>query len=368
VNLRRIGADFLVTARQFLRNPIGMFFALIFPIILVSIFGVIFSSANTQPTTVYTQNFDNHSAASVQFLSALNQSGAIKVDVVPTTAGNGNLSVFLAKNQYSAGLVVPAGFGAAFQTRHPIHPVVYIDPSQAATAGAVAGIVEGTLNQMNLRAAGGTNVATPIVLHVGSQALTGIDYLIPGLIGFSILTSPMFSLVDITSTYRKDGLFRQLSLTPLTKGEWLVAKILWYVGLTFVSAAIMVAVGLYLFHAHVTLSWGIVPFLVLGPFLFVSLGMLAGSAAKSPETAAVIGNVITFPMMFLSGTFFPVQDFSPQLQAFAHALPLYYVIDGMEGVMLYGNVGRALGDALVVLVLGVVIFVGAVIAFKWRAD
>ncbi|EQD47057.1 membrane protein containing ABC-2 type transporter domain protein, partial [mine drainage metagenome] len=83
-----------------------------------------------------------------------------------------------------------------------------------------------------------------------------------------------------------------------------------------------------------------VPFLIVGPLFFVSLGMLAGIVSKTPETAAVIGNVITFPMMFLAGTFFPVSSFSPGLQLVAKVLPLYYVIDGMNQVLLFNNIPR----------------------------
>ena len=203
---------------------------------------------------------------------------------------------------------------------------------------------------------------------MGSQVYKYIDYLIPGLIGFAILTSPMFSMVDIASSYRKDGIFRQLSLTPITRSEWLTSRILWYVALTFCTAGIMIGAGVFLFGAHVTLTVGVLPFLVLGPFFFVSLGMLCGSVAKTPETAALIGNVVTFPMMFLSGTFFTVSSFPPGLRAFSHVLPLYYVIDGMNQVMLFGNESRAVVDLAVVAVAGAVVFALAVRLFRWRDE
>jgi ABC-2 type transport system permease protein len=96
--------------------------------------------------------------------------------------------------------------------------------------------------------------------------------------------------------------------------------------------------------------------------------MLAGSAARSPETAAVIGNIVTFPMMFLSGTFFPVAGFPDYLQTFAHFLPLYYVIDGMNQVMLFSNPAGAARDVVVVLVGAVLIFIAAIWVFKWRDE
>jgi ABC-2 type transport system permease protein len=138
--------------------------------------------------------------------------------------------------------------------------------------------------------------------------------------------------------------------------------------LTFVTAGIMIGAGIELFGAHVNVTLGLVPFLFAGPLLFVSLGMLAGSVAKTPESAALIGNIITFPMMFLSGTFFQVSMFPPALQSFAHILPLYYVIDGMNQVMLFSNETRALTDFLIVFVSSVIVFLLAIRFFKWRDE
>ena len=182
------------------------------------------------------------------------------------------------------------------------------------------------------------------------------------------MTSPMFALVNITSTYRRDKVFKLLSLTPLTKTEWLLSKIVWYIGTTTVSFILMSLVGIYAFGAHIAFSWGIAMFLVIGPFFFVSLGMLVGTASNSPESAAVVGNLVTFPMMFLSGTFFPVSSMPMYLQGIAHVLPLYYVIDGLTNVMIYDNYLPALFDVGLLLVLSVVVFALAVRFFKWRED
>jgi ABC-2 type transport system permease protein len=109
-------------------------------------------------------------------------------------------------------------------------------------------------------------------------------------------------------------------------------------------------------------------FLVVGPFFFVSLGMLVGTISNSPESAAVVGNLVTFPMMFLSGTFFPVAAMPMYLQGIAHVLPLFYVIDGLTNVMIYGNFGPAYFDVGLLLVISAVTFALAVRFFRWRED
>jgi ABC-2 type transport system permease protein len=96
--------------------------------------------------------------------------------------------------------------------------------------------------------------------------------------------------------------------------------------------------------------------------------MLVGIATKSVETASVLGNIITFPMMFLSGTFFPISIMPEYLRSLAHVLPLFYVVEGLNNVMVYGNYTAALVDITVIAAVAIVIFVAAAKLFKWRED
>jgi ABC-2 type transport system permease protein len=150
--------------------------------------------------------------------------------------------------------------------------------------------------------------------------------------------------------------------------EWLASKVIWYIFLSTLSFLLMVAVGAFVFGAHVTLTLWLIPFLILGPMLFASMGMLVGTLTKNPDTAAVIGQVITFPMMFLAGTFFPISLMPEYLRAFAHVLPLFYIVEGLNAVMVYANYAQALIDIAVVTVITVVLFVAAAKLFKWRED
>ncbi len=366
MNGRRIRSYFVAFAKGYIRNPIGLFFTLIFPIILILIFGAVFANAGSSVVPLYVENLDHDSPASVAFLSALNDTGAVQVYVISPTAGN--LSAYLAKNSETAGLLIPDGFESALVAKTPVDVVVFTNPAAASQAGIVIGAVQGVESAFNLKEAGGSVVVSSSYLNVGSRIFTYIDYLIPGLIGFSILTSPMFSMVNISSTWKRDKLFRQLSLTPLTRAEWLTAAMIWYVLLAIVAALVMIFVGRTVFGAHVSVVPWMFPFLVAGPVLFVSVGLLAGSVSKTPETAAVIGNVILFPMMFLSGTFFPVSGFPQYLQTVAHVLPLYYVIDGLNDGILFGNSVGALRDLVIVLIVAAVLFAAAVSVFSWRED
>ncbi|MCI4345435.1 MAG: ABC transporter permease [Thermoplasmata archaeon] len=366
MKLFRVAADLPIVARQYTRNPIGLFFSLVFPIILIGLFGLIFSGSATTAVDLPTLLLD-HSNSTTAFLDALNATGLVKLNFVgpmdPSQFGH-----YLFNAEDPVGLLIPQGFGASITAHSAVNLTVYTDPGNPSSSGLVEAAVNSAVTQLNFRAAHAMPIIGVDSLTVTSRSFAYIDYLIPGLIGFSILTSPMFSMVELVSTYRKEGFFRQLSLTPLTRAEWLTSRVVWYILLTFLSAAVMLLVGIFGFGAHVTLSLGMLPFLMVGPFLFVSLGMLAGSVSRSPESAAVIGNIITFPMMFLSGTFFPTTGFPPLLQEFAKVLPLYYVIDGLNSVMLFNSPTRALLDFAVVFVIALAIFLAAIVTFKWREE
>ena len=372
VSGKRIFSDFKVFSRGYLRNKFGLFFGLVFPVILILIFGAIYAGNNNGAINVYAQNQDTGPFASpqmniaAQFLSALNSSRTIKVITVPNSE---NFSKYLADHSVSDGIIIPENFSANYLAGNRVNVIVYGNPTSS-TSGIVSGTVDGVINYFNLNYY--KQNAIPIIgttqTTVNTQQTKYIDFLIPGLIGFSILVSPMFSLVNISSEYKKTKIFKQLSLTPLTKNEWLTSKIMWYITLGIFSFILMVAVGIFLYGAHITLTAWLIPFLILGPMMFCSLGMLVGTITKNPETAGVIGNVVTFPMMFLSGTFFPISIMPQYLQSIAHVLPLFYIIQGLNNVMVYANYSGAIIDLAVTAVITAVFFVLAVRLFKWRED
>lgn len=369
VSGKRIFSDFKVFSRGYLRNKFGLFFGLIFPVILIVVFGAIFSGNSPGAISVFAQNQDAGPFPTGQnigddFLDALNQTGTIQVVTVDASE---NFSQYLADHSASDGILIPQGFTLKYIMSQTVNVTVYGNPTSS-TSGIVSGTVSGVANYFNLQRFNGTVVIGLTSATVNTQQTKYIDFLIPGLIGFSILTSPMFSLVNISSEYKKTKLFKQLSLTPLTKVEWLISKMLWYIVLTIAGFLLMVGVGVFAFGAHVTLTVWLIPFLMLGPMLFAALGMLVGTVTKNPETAGVIGNIVTFPMMFLAGTFFPISSMPSYLQSFAHVLPLFYIVEGLNNVMVYGNYFGAAVDLAVVAVLTVIILTLAVKLFKWRED
>jgi ABC-2 type transport system permease protein len=102
--------------------------------------------------------------------------------------------------------------------------------------------------------------------------------------------------------------------------------------------------------------------------MFSGMGMMLSRVVKEAEAAAAAANAVTFPMMFLSGTFFPIEIMPDFLKPVAKALPLTYVNDGLRASMVFGNFEQAVVNTAIITVLGIIcIIVGAVVT-KWEEE
>ena len=361
---RNIIAELKLYGKNYMRSRTALFFVFIFPLLFMLIFGSIFSGGNSSPTPIYVQNLDGNNTVAMQFISTLNETHIVTVKTIPASA---NITSYISRNSISAALLIPQGFSQDYLTGKQVNLVYYYNPSQSTSAVAQQAI-QYVVQVMNSHGAAVNGTISVSTASVSFKAVSTTDFLIPGLIGLVILTSPMFSMTFVVSSYKKEKIFRQLSLTPLSKSEWFISKFMWYLIISLLSAVEIIAVGYFFFGTTINLDLYMIPFILVGVFMFTSLGVLAGSVSKSEEGASVIGNIITFPMMFLSGTFFPVAIMPDWLQAIAHVLPLYYVINGLNSVMIYSNYSAALIDIIVSIVVAAVIFLATIATFSWKEE
>lgn len=209
----------------------------------------------------------------------------------------------------------------------------------------------------------------PVMMTFIFGSIMPSDYLkeiIPGLIGFSIMTDSLFSIAASASKYRFMNIFSQLSLTPLRRSDWLLSVFLWHLMIAGISFVIIITLGHFAYSVPLTLNYLIIPFIVFVTLLFVSLGLLIGVVSRSMESASLVSNIVGFPMMLLSGTFFPISFLPSYLVQVVKVLPLFYFIDGLGQVMVTNQPGNAIPDLLVVVSLSMVFFVAGTFLFKWR--
>lgn len=161
---------------------------------------------------------------------------------------------------------------------------------------------------------------------------------------------------------------RKLLTTPITRSEWILAKMVFMLFLSFLTTAISIVVGVLVWGLHVNITPLMILTVITTSFMFSGIGMIIGRFVKEEETADMAAGAISFPMMFLAGTFFPLAMMPGFLQVVAQVLPLYYVNEALRNSMIYMNTSLAFTNAMIVLVFAVVFFVVGVVLTKWRED
>ena len=370
--MRRVIADLIAFGRQYMRSRIGAFFAFAFPVILILLFGAIFSGQGSTKIPLYVQDLDD-TPTSRAYLGALNNTTVIEYERIP---GNEVILTYIRENSINTALRIPAGFednvtrAAAGDPTAAVNVTLYGDPTLA-TYGIAAAAVSGAATQMNFGLAGARPVIGMDTATVSQEQLKFIDFFLPGMIGFTVLTNALFAMTPTAAEYRTRKYFKFLATTTLKKGEWLLSKVLFYTIIMSISALIIMSVSALVWGGKMTLTPGsialTIAFIAAGCFEFTSLGMALGIYAKDVETASAVANAIGFPMMFLGGTFFQIESMPPIIQGLATAMPLTYLNEGLRATMIFGNDGKALFYLGVTLVLGFVFFLIPAKLLSWKS-
>ena len=128
----------------------------------------------------------------------------------------------------------------------------------------------------------------------------------------------------------------------------------------------MLLVSYAVFNVSLHIDAWLLVFILLDVFAFVGIGMILTRFAREAQSAAAAANAISFPMMFLSGSFFPIELMPGFLQTFAKILPLYYVNEGLRASMVFDDNLAALRYAAIIGVFAAVVFILGIIATKWE--
>ena len=199
-----------------------------------------------------------------------------------------------------------------------------------------------------------------------------IDFFIPGIIGFTIMTSCIYGSIERNTKFRKDGILRKLLTTPITRAEWIIAKMLFMLFLSFVSTLVILVFGVLVWGVSLHINLFMIVFMIViiiaTSFLFSGIGMIIGRFVKEEETADMAGGAITFPMMFLAGTFFSLDMMPEFMQSIARILPLYYVNEGLRNAMIYTNIDKTILNTAIVLIFAAIFFLVGVFVTKWKED
>jgi ABC-2 type transport system permease protein len=365
--MRRILADVVAFGKQYMRNIAGPFFAFAFPILLILVFGAIFTTDDPAKITLPVQDLDD-GAYSDAFLENLSLTGIVHIEYITAEE---SITEHIQDESLGIALVIPETFThdltevLSGNATGQVLLVVYGDETRS-TYGMAVGAIHSAAEMMNYDLMGAYPLVSFEPRSVVSKAFNYMDFFLPGVVGIVVMTNSLFSMTSVCAEYRNRGYFKLLATTGIAKWEWLVSKFIFFTLLLVGSLLVTYAVGIAVFDMESSLTPMSFILIAAGAFLFVSMGMLLGVVIRDPESGAAAANAIGFPMMFLSGAFFPLESMPEYLQLIAKALPLTYLNEGLRDTMVYANSESALANLAVVVVLGLLLFVLASRLMSWK--
>ena len=203
--------------------------------------------------------------------------------------------------------------------------------------------------------------------RVEDESLEAIQFVTPGLLGWAVAMSASFGAAATLQGWRNSKLLRRLQLAPVPPRTVVAARVVVTVLIALVQMAIFLGVGMVAFGLRLTGWWWVaVPLLVVGTLTFMAVGLLAGAVAKTQEGAVNLANFMVLPMAFLSGSFFPLDAAPAWLQTVSWTLPLRHLNEGMLDLMVRGQgPGAALLPLGVLAGFALVLTVVAARLFRW---
>lgn len=347
----------VANTRLQLRNRSSLFWHFAFPLVFMVLFGLIFGQgAGMLNIGMVTDN----SVPAQHFEAAFAEiEGAVLIQ---------GAEAALLEDLKDGQIHLLVAFRAA-EAGQPLDVELFYDQNEMLASGMARSMVRGVLDGITKAV-----LAVPELFRlketvISTEVLNFMSFLLPGVIGMSIMFSALFGTAYPLVTEREKGILRRVKLTPVKTSVFLGAKAVGMTVIAFMQAAIIIATGISLFDVQILGSLPAAAFVtLLGALMMVSLGLLLAGVAKRVESVDSIANAIAMPMMFLAGTFFEIDGAPDWLQSVAGILPLTHLNSALRDILIRGQELADVLPALLTMVAWALIFIlAAAYLFKWES-
>lgn len=321
---------YIANLKEFVRDRAALFWTFAFPIVFIVMFGAIFSGGGSHTYNVGLVNQDA-GPVGVQLANVFEH----KISIFDTRTGTFESEMSaLKQGNLDLVIVLPAGLSETVAAGHTAQVQMYYDPSKdAATAQIEQSIVAQTLNVYNRAVAKAAPALALNTNSITSHALSNIDFLMPGILAMSLMQLGLFATATPLVSLREEGVLRRLGATPLPRWQLIAGQLLLRLTIGLTQAVLIIGISVAAFHVHIQGNYVTLAGLtVLGALTFIGMGYLIASIARTVESASGISSAINFPMMFLSGVFFPIALLPAFLAPVVKALPLTYLADAFRQI------------------------------------
>ncbi|MBE3121585.1 MAG: ABC transporter permease [Thermoplasmata archaeon] len=368
---------------EFSRSKLRLVMLILMPLFMMVMIGFIFPSGNSiSDTPIALANTDTGLMGNtfVAQLNAINnKTGMMKLSNAKDFE---SIKTKLQNSEINGGIIIPENFSSNLLSEKQGYITIVIDQSNPQMSMTIQDVLSQTIvamgeqmaiHQLNIKYNVSTTQATSMVKPYTVQS-KGIvpgepnyfQFVAPGIIAMVVMMALMTGLPHAIS-YEKDmGTLDGMLTAPINRLSIILGKVMAQTIRGMIQGFIILLLAVVLFGVVIEGSiLLVIALIILTVFSFVGLGILITSFTDKEETATMVMMTLIFPMMFLSGVFFPLQQMPGYMQTFAHFLPLTYATAALRKVMVLGADIPAVGTEILILVgFGIVLLLIAVPMFK----
>ena len=359
-----------IDTKRLFRDKLAIFFTFLFPLIFLFIFGGIFGKSSDVSFNVALLN-QSTSQFAKEFEKGSIDGKVLKVKQDITTREKADQA--LTNSQIDAIIVLPKDFGSIAQgAKTPSGELELFYSKNNEQAGqTLSSVLNGAFTQVNKELVPQQQQPFRVKAQsTGKEGLSSFDYLFPGLIGFSILGMGLFGPSNVFPRLKQKGVLRRYHTTSLKVWQFVFGNILSNSAAALLATGLMIVLALTLPMFDINMQGNIIElalFIVLGAIVIFGIGLAIGGWAKNENQAAPLSQLIAFPMMFLSGTFFPRYLMPEWLQNISSFIPLTPFIDGVRMIMVEGqHLINILPQVGLLAAWGLIIYLIAFKVFRWE--
>ncbi|HVS79230.1 MAG TPA: ABC transporter permease [Candidatus Saccharimonadales bacterium] len=355
---------FSINLRRLFRDRLALFFTFLFPLIFLFVFGSL-SHNNSTSLKIAVIN-ESHSSYAKQLVSELNNNKILKIDKDTTNFSDADEQ--MGRGELDATLELPPSFGNPKNGVPSGQAIVHYTQNNEQAAQALTSVMQAELQGLNAKVVTTITPFTAVSKQTNEHSLSAFDYTFTGLLGFSILGAGIFGPMNVFPELKKMGILRRLHTTPIRVWQYFLANMLGNAVTGLMSIAVMFVAAIAIFNLKVVGNYfELAIFLAFGIIEILGIGLALGGWARNERQAAPLGNIIVFPMMFLTGVFFPRFLMPEWLQSITNYMPLTPVIDGARLIATEGKSLLDIGSQLGVMAIWtVLIYIVAFRVFRWE--
>ncbi len=355
---------FIINMRRLFRDRLALFFTFLFPLIFLFVFGSLSHTSSISLSVAIINK--SHSIYARQFINQASKLKTLKIDKNVTNFSTAN--GLMGRGELDATIELPASFGANKQGLPSGLAIVHYTENNVQAAQTLVSILQAEFQSINTKLVRTPTPFTVVSKETNERSLSTFDYTFTGLLGFAILGAGIFGPMNVFPELKKMGILRRLHTTPLRVWQYFLANMLGNAVTGLMSIAVMFVVAILVFNLKVVGNYfELALFLAFGIAMILGIGLALGGWAKNERQAAPLGNIIVFPMMFLSGVFFPRYLMPEWLQGVTTYMPLTPVIDGARLIATEGKSLLDLGPQLGVMAVWLVlVYAIAFKVFRWE--